>query len=137
MVEGLNDEYITLLNDYLCDGGFRRLMRDGVTIANLDYGPGVDPAAATAMVFTGAAPSVNGISGAKIYDATTRRGQNILTDPSTIGNFTGETLSPKGILVSTLGDEVRLDAAGTGWVYSAAADPVQAIIMAGHAGNSA
>lgn len=32
---------------------------------------------------------------------------------------------------------MRLDAAGTGWVYSAAADPVQAIIMAGHAGNSA
>lgn len=137
MVEGLNDEYLELLNDYLVDGGFKRLMRDGATIANLDYGPGVDPAAATAMIFTGAAPSVNGISAANIYDRTNRRGRNILLDSATIGNFTNETYSPKAIKVSTLGDEVRLDAAGTGWVYSIAPNPVQAIIMAGHAGNSA
>lgn len=137
MVEGLNDEYLTLLDDYLTEGGFKHLMRDGAMIANLDYGPGVDPAAATAMIFTGAAPSVNGIPAATVYDRIKRRGRNILLDSATIGNFTNETYSPKAVRVSTLSDEVRLDAAGTGWVYSVAADPVQAIIMAGHAGNSA
>lgn len=137
MVEGLNDDYLSLLGDYFTEGGFRRLMRDGATLSHLDYGPGVDAAAATAIVFTGAAPSVNGIPSAKIYDDKAKKGVSVMLDPATMGNFTDETYSPSAILVSTLGDEVRLDAAGTGWVYSVAPEPTQAIVMAGHAGNSA
>lgn len=137
MVEGLNDDYLSLLGNYFTEGGFRRLMRDGATIPHLDYGPGVDAAAATAIIFTGAAPGVNGIPAAQVYDEKARKGVSVMLDTATMGNFTDETLSPSAILVSTLGDEVRLDAAGTGWVYSIAPDPTQAIVMAGHAGNSA
>lgn len=137
MVEGLNADYLNLLNSQLTPGGFKRLMAEGATIADLDYGTKLDPAAATALIFTGATPTVNAIPAAKIYDPATKRVTPALLDPSKIGNFTDETYSPAAIAVSTIGDEVRMDAAGTGWVYSIAPEPEVAIIMAGHAGNSA
>lgn len=137
VVEGLQAEYLDLLNQYFCDGGFKRLMRDGAVVENVEFGPGVDAAAATAMIYTGAAPAVNGICGAVAYDATRHVSYPVLLDPSKIGNYTNETYSPGAILVSTLSDEVRMDNGGTGYVHSIAPDPVQAIIMSGHAGNSA
>ena len=136
MVEGLNQDYLELLQNYFTADGFKRLMRDGATLSNVDYGPGVDGAAATAIIYTGAAPTVNGIPAEFVYDRERRRSRNILLDTAKIGNFTNETYSPAAIIVSTLGDEVRLDAAGTGWVYSVSPDPVQSIVMTGHAGNS-
>ncbi|WP_290074078.1 alkaline phosphatase family protein [Paramuribaculum intestinale] len=109
MVEGLSQDYLDLLHNHFTDGGFKRLMRDGATLSNVDYGPGVDAAAATAIIYTGAAPSVNGIPAEYVYDRERRRSRSILLDTAKIGNFTNETYSPAAILVSTLGDEVRLD----------------------------
>lgn len=130
MVEGLSDDYLRLLNHLFTNGGFRRLMREGVNFETVEYGPEVDKTAATAILFSGASPAVNGIAGTTIYDPQKR----MLQTP-----FQTEDgqLSPAAILVSTLADEVRLDGGGTGYVYSIAADPEDALIMAGHAGNSA
>jgi len=130
MVEGLNDDYLRLLNHLFTNGGFRRLMREGVNFETVDYGPGVDKAAAAAILFTGAAPTVNGIPGSTVYDPEKRSLQSTFINPE-------NKFSPSALLVSTLADEVRLDGGGTGYVYSIAADPEDALIMAGHAGNSA
>ena len=40
MVEGLNQDYLELLQNYFTADGFKRLMRDGATLSNVDYGPG-------------------------------------------------------------------------------------------------
>ena len=137
MVEGLNSDYLSLLDSYFGQDGFKRLMREGTCIADVDYGTLLDSAAATAMIYTGTTPSVNGIPASRIYNPESKRVTPALLDPSKIGNYTDETYSPAPVLVSTLGDEVRLDALGTGWVYSIAPSADMAIIMAGHAGNSA
>lgn len=137
MVEGLNDDYIQLLRSRFSDNGFRRLLDNGVTLEDVRYGHGIDPTAATAVIMTGAAPSINGIPGARVYDTSTRQSRPILLDPSKIGNSTSETYSPSALLVTTLSDEVRINDGGIGRVYSIAPDPQQAIILAGHAGNSA
>lgn len=137
MVDGLSEDYLELLKGYFSDNGFRRLMRDGVLLENVDYGPGIDATAATAMIYTGATVSVNGIPASMIYDAEKRRTYSVLLDPSKIGNYTDETYSPSAIRVSTLGDEVRIDGGGIGQVHAIAPDASKAIIMAGHAGNSA
>ena len=137
MVDGLSMDYIELLRDQFGDNGLKRLLQQGLLINDLDYGTALDPAAATAVVFTGAAPQVNGIPAATVYDRDTRRSRSVLFDASKIGNFTDETLSPAAITSSTLADELRIDGGGTNYAYAIAADPVQAIIMAGHAGNSA
>lgn len=137
MVDGLSLDCLELLRDNFPEGGFRRLMEQGVTITDLDYGTPLDGAAATAMIFTGTAPMVNGIAAAMVYDPVTHRLTPVLNDPQTIGNFTDETLSPVALAASTIADELRIDTGGLGYVYSIAPDPAQAIVMAGHAGNSA
>ena len=115
VVEGLSEDYLTLLRDCMPDGGFKRLMRDGVTISDIRYGTRLDPQAATAVLLTGAAPGVNGVA-ARTY-------------------FNPETGVSAPALLDT--EEERIDTDGAGYVYSLAADPQMAIIGAGHAGNGA
>ncbi len=137
MVDGLREDYIELLKGYFTDGGFKRTIRDGVMFENVNYGTGIDGAAATAMIYTGAPASVNGIPASIVYDPEKKRSYPILLDPSKIGNYTDETYSPQALLVSSLADEVRIDNNGMGYVYSIAPDATQSILMTGHAGNSA
>ena len=137
VVEGLSDDYLHLLRNHFGQNGFRRLADKGVTIRDLDFGTPLDGAASTAMLYTGASPAVNGIGASTVYNRDDRRPRPALNDEATIGNFTTETLSPAPIGASTLSDELRIASGGLGYAYSIAADPSEAIIMAGHAGNSA
>lgn len=137
IVEGLSDDYLTALEPHFTEGGFKRLMRSGVTLTDVDYGPGIDPTAATAIIYTGSSPMVNGIPARHIYSPATDRASHVLLDAKSMGNFTDETFSPKALKVSTIADELRIDSDGDGLVYSLAPDPQIAIISAGHAANSA
>lgn len=136
MVDGLSMDYIDLLRDQFGQNGFRRLLDRGLTISDLDYGTWVDGAAATGIIFTGASPEINGVPAATVYDRDTKRPRSIFYDAKTLGNFTDETLSPNVLSSSTIADEIRIDGGGTGYAYSIAPDAAEAIIMAGHAGNS-
>lgn len=137
MVEGLTDDYINLLEKHFGDGGFNRISEEGVVFTNVDYGPDIDGAAAAAIIYTGASPTVNGIFSNNIYNPKTKKITHILNDTLKNGSTAIEIYSPKAISVTTLSDEIRLDASGTGNVYSIAPEATQAIIAAGHAGNSA
>lgn len=137
MVDGLRGDYLELLSDRFGPDGFNRLLRNGVIIDEVDFGPGVDAAGAVAMIYTGAAPSVNGVATASVYSTERHLEQPSLLDPSKIGNYTDETLSPAALKVSTLSDEIRIDGGGAAYSHSIAPDAARAIIMAGHCGNSA
>ncbi len=137
MIDGLREDYLDLLKGYFGEDGFKRIMRDGVMFEDVNYGTAIDVAAATAMIYTGSSPAINGIPAAMVYDPENKRSYPIVLDPSEIGNYTDETYSPKAIKVSTLSDEVRIDGAGFGNVYAIAPSAPQSIILAGHAGNSA
>jgi hypothetical protein len=137
MIDGLREDYLDLLKGYFGNDGFARLMRDGVMFDNVNYGTAMDATAASAVIFSGASPAVNGIPAAFVYDSENRRNYPIVLDPSKIGNYTDETYSPKPIRVSTLADEVRIDGSGFGNVYAVSPSPTQSIVLAGHAGNSA
>lgn len=137
VVEGLTMDNLDLLRPHFTEGGFKRLLEQGVTVTDVDYGTPLDASAAAAMVFTGTSPWVNGIASATVYDPESKRVNPVLFDASTIGNFTDETLSPKALTASTIADELRIDGGGPGYVYAIAPDAAEAIILAGHAGNSA
>lgn len=137
VVNGLDYDRLTELREYFGPDGFNRLLSGSTVITDLDYGSHLDDVASSAVIFTGASPAVNGITGRELFDASTRLPIPIFTDRAYIGNFTDETFSPEAIRVSTLGDEARLDAGGLGAVYSIAPSAEQALIGAGHAGNSA
>ncbi len=134
-VEGLDYDMLEMLRNHFGENGFKKLLNNGLCIQSLDYGPNIDAAAATAILYSGSAPSVNGIAGDYVYNPTTKLRQHSLHDASKIGNFTDETLSPKALKVSTLADEIRIDSNGT--VVSVAPSSHEAIITAGHAANSA
>ena len=137
VVEGLREDYIDLLKGYFGPNGFNRLINGGVMMDNVDFGTQLDATAASALIYTGAEPAVNGIPSGSVYDTATKRRISVLHDNASIGNYTDETLSPKAIRVSTLSDEVRIDGGGIGSVYAVAPVSTQSIVMAGHAGNSA
>ncbi len=129
-VEGLDEDYLDLLRTRLGDHGFRFLEKSGVIIEDVDYGPGIDATAATAMLYTGAPASISGIAAATRYEVARRVGVPVLVDPS--GQY-----SAKSLAVSTLADEVRVAEGGINHVYSISPDARRAVIMAGHAGNAA
>lgn len=136
-INGLDYDMVTSLMPHFSDGGFRMLAQKGVTITDVDFGGSVDDTAAAAIIATGASPAVNGITSAELYDPQSRTSRPIVYDQQWIGNFTDETFSPRAIRVSTLADEVRMDAGGLGNVHALAPDAAQAIVSAGHASNSA
>lgn len=135
VVEDLQEEYINLLRKHFTQGGFNRLLNNGVLLQNVDFGPNLDKTAATALLYTGAAPSINGIPADEIFDRSTLLCKPIFTDESVMGNYTTRTLSPKALVTSTIADEIRISGDGFTYAYAIAPNPGQALVMAGHAGN--
>lgn len=138
MVDQLRTDYIEGLQELFGEKGFRKLMKEGVLMRDVDFKvSGLDAPSATAMIYTGAYPRQTGIAAATVYDPVRQEMVPALNDASIIGNFTSETYSPAALRLSTISDEIAIDGAGVGAVYSVGPDAQQAIVMAGHAGNSA
>lgn len=137
IVDGLDNDYLDLLRERFGQGGFRRLERDGAVIVNADFGTSLDATAATAMIMSGAAPSLSGVAADMRYDRNRLREVSVYNDPDVLGNFTSDTYSPAALRVTTISDEARIASGGTNVVYAVAPHPGQAIGLAGHTANSA
>ena len=138
VVDQLRTDYIEYLQDFFSQGGFRRLMRDGAYIRDLDFNvPAPDIASATAIIQSGAYPRHNGITGAFVYNVSDKSVVPVFTDAAFIGNFSSETLSPGALRVTTISDELMAGNGRAAKIHSIAPDAAQAIILAGHDANSA
>lgn len=138
VVDQLRTDYIEFLQSYFTDRGFKRLMKDGAYIRDIDFKvKGLDAATATAMLYTGAYPANTGVASESVYDPVTRKMQPALLDSKTLGNFTNDSYSPENLRLSTLSDELAVDGLALSSIYSFAADPQLAVIMTGHAGTGA
>ncbi len=138
MVDQLRSDYIDFLTNRFGKEGFNLLKNRGLYLKNVDYNVrDIDIVSSTAIVYTGNYASASGIPAAKVFDTASKYPMPVLHNPSTLGNFTNETYSPEALRISTISDELAVDGVGLGAIYSIAPDPMQAIIMAGHAGSSA
>lgn len=138
VIDQLRTDYLDHLRQLFGQKGFNRLMRDGLFMRDLDFSAAdLDRASATALLYTGSFPASTGVPSGETYNPTTRKMVPALSDPAAMGNFTGESYSPTSLRLSTISDEIAVDGAGLGAVYSIASDPSQAVIMAGHAANAA
>lgn len=138
VVDQLRTDYVEYLQGLMGEAGFKKMMKDGLYLTNLDFNAELDdPVSATALLYTGNYPRANGVGSANIYSPEERRIVPALTDNKSLGISTTESLSPINLLLSTIADEVAVDGDGLTSVYSISADPQQAIIMAGHAGSGA
>jgi DNA-binding NarL/FixJ family response regulator len=97
-------------------GGIKRLLTDGAvfTNANLEHYPTVT-AIGHATMLSGATPSVSGIIGNDWFDRETGATVTSVSDPTVqpLGAPTGSAASPRRLLVSTLGDELKMASRAT------------------------
>jgi len=126
--------------------GFQKLLTDGAvfTNANLEHYPTVTAIGHSTML-TGATPSVSGIVGNDWYDRASAATVTSVSD-STVTGVGDENLagaSPRRLLVSTLGDELRMasqvprGADGAPKIIGISLKDRSAILPSGHAADAA
>lgn len=128
-------------NLYKPTGGFKRFLSEGFTCENtfIPYTPTVT-AAGHACVYTGSVPAIHGITGNEWYDRLLQRDVYCTEDDSvqTVGSTTyAGKMSPRNMLVTTVGDELRLATNFQSKVIGVALKDRGAILPAGHAANAA
>lgn len=138
MVDQLRTDYLESLRDMLGPGGFKRLMESGVYLRDVDFkaNPG-DAVSAAAVIQTGAYPRKNGVTGSMFFDPSKKSMAPIFQDDKFLGNSTDEKYSPAALRVTTITDALSIDENGKTRVHSIAPDAGEAIVLAGHNGNSA
>ncbi|MBL8061307.1 MAG: alkaline phosphatase family protein [Chthonomonas sp.] len=118
-------------------GGFNYLTQKGAYYPDAHYnhiptetGPG------HAIVLTGSVPGLTGIIGNDWFDRKTSKSMYCVSDPSvtTVGGNSGP-MSPKNLLVTTLGDELKMATNGKAKVVGISFKDRAAILMAGHAAD--
>lgn len=129
VVDQLQTDYLDYLSPMMTDGGFNRLIQQGVYITDLDFPhPVTDAVASAAELYTGAWPSTTGVVAEREFDRRTHRLVPTLLGP--------QGYSPEKLLLSTVTDEIVIDGQRFGQVYALAADPQLAVILGGHTPTS-
>lgn len=114
-VDQFRFDYLTRFrSDYTA--GIKRLLTDGAvfTNANLEHYPTVT-AVGHATMLSGATPAASGIVGNDWFDRDTGANVTSVSDPAVkpVGSPTGAAASPRRLLVSTVGDELKMASPAT------------------------
>ena len=128
-------------NRYAPDGGFKRLLNNGFSCENtmIPYTPTVTACGHT-CIFTGSIPSIHGITGNDWWDYDLKKYTYCTQDDSvkTLGSTTNlGQMSPRNLLATTIGDELRLATNFNSKVIGIAIKDRGAILPAGHSANAA
>ena len=128
-------------NRYDENGGFKRLLNQGFSCENtfIPYIPTIT-ACGHASIYTGSVPAINGITGNEWWDYSENKYSYSAGDSNvkTIGSNTDQGLmSPKNLLVTTIGDELRLATNFRSKVVGIALKDRSAVLPAGHSANGA
>lgn len=142
VVDQMRWDYLYRYNNrYAVDGGFNRLLNNGYSCENtmIPYTPTLTACGHTS-IFTGSVPAIHGITGNDWWDYDQDKFNYCTTDEQekTVGSATalGE-MSPRNLLVTTIGDELRLATNFRSKVIGIAIKDRGAILPAGHSGNGA
>jgi predicted AlkP superfamily pyrophosphatase or phosphodiesterase len=128
-------------NRYSDEGGFKRLLNQGFSCENtfIPYTPTVTACGHTS-IYTGSIPAIDGITGNEWWDYHLSNAIYCTDDDSvkTIGSNTDAgKMSPHNLLVTTIGDELRLATNFHNKVIGIALKDRAAILPAGHSANGA
>ena len=141
VVDQMRQDYIMRYWDLFGEGGFKRLVKNGYSFANAhyDYFP-TYTGAGHANISTGASPSVNGIVANDWYEKYTDTKVYCASDP-TVKSVGGEgvagQMSPRRMLSSTVGDQLKLGSNDQSKVFGVSLKDRGAILSAGHMANAA
>ncbi len=138
VIDQLRYDYLVRFRPQFVEGGFNLLL-GGANFVDCRYdytttatGPG------HATLLTGAYPNLHGIVGNEWYDRSLRRSVNCVEAPtqSTVGGK-GMAASPRNLIGSTLGDELRLVSNFESKVVAISLKDRGAILPGGHMANAA
>lgn len=141
VVDQFRYDYLERFGDLFVANGLRRLMRDGAswTQSNYDHFP-TYTAPGHGTMMTGAYPAETGIVGNDWPDRVTGKKVSSVTDTSVSplgGNPTDPASSPRRLLSSTVGDELRLVTNDRSRVIGISVKDRSAILPAGRHANAA
>lgn len=141
VVDQMRHDFLYRYWSYYGKGGIRRLIEKGYSFEQCHYpyaptvtGPG------HASIYTGSTPAFHGIAGNHWKNRT--NGKDIYcTDDSTVTGLgtTGENgrMSPKNLLATTIGDELKYASRGRSKVIGISLKDRGSILPAGHAADAA
>ncbi|HYM93156.1 MAG TPA: alkaline phosphatase family protein, partial [Chitinophagaceae bacterium] len=126
---------------FATQGGFKRLLGQGFSCENtmIPYTPTVTGCGHTS-IYTGSVPAIDGITDNIWWDNEQNQSVYCTEDNSvkTVGsNSEAGQMSPRNLLVTTIGDELRLATNFKGKVIGIALKDRGGILPAGHSANAA
>ncbi|SCB84812.1 Predicted pyrophosphatase or phosphodiesterase, AlkP superfamily [Chitinophaga costaii] len=140
VVDQMRWDYLYRFANRYSQGGFRRLTGQGFSCENtlINYTPTIT-ACGHSCVYTGSVPAIHGIVGNTWYDTALNRKMYCAEDSTVSGvgsNNKAGKMSPRNLLVTTIGDELRL-ANKESKVIGVALKDRGAIMPAGHMAQAA
>jgi len=137
-IDQLRSDFMEQFAPLYGNDGFRKLLAEG-KVYNDAYYPftPVDRASAVAALASGTSPHYHGISAAHWLDRQSLRPVSCVDDKQHAGIYTLDSSSPKNLLTSTLGDEMKVASQGRSIVFGISPFRDAAILSAGHAADGA
>jgi predicted AlkP superfamily pyrophosphatase or phosphodiesterase len=134
VVDQLRPDYLQRFRTHFRNSGFNLLLRRGASFSEARH---LHAATLTcpghATVLTGSHADMNGIISNVWYDEATDRSVNCAADTSvTLIGAETEGRSPRNLIGSTVGDELKLATSGRGKVVTIAGKDRSAIMLGGH-----
>jgi len=141
VIEQMRSDYISRFWDKFGEGGFKRFIHEGTWCRNASYNYfHTQTAVGYATTYTGSMPASHGIVGDEWYDRISNKVTQAVADESvkTIGgSFDAGKFSPRNMLGTTIGDEIKLANLRQSKIFGVSLDPVSAILSAGHMADGA
>lgn len=137
-IDKLRTDYLEAFSPLYGEDGFNKLINSGCIFSSVQYASATqDRASSLASIYTGTVPYSHGIIGEDWLDRKTLRPIFCVDDFSCRGIETTDGTSPKNLLVSTIGDELKMASSGKSIVYSIAPYREEAVLAAGHSADFA
>jgi len=135
VIDQFRYDYLERFGDLFDKGGFRRLMQEGAVFTDAQYLHSQTVTSVGHTTFmTGSIPSYTGIIANEWYERTEGKIVRSVADDTvqTVGSASGRPSSPRRLVGSTLGDELKISNAGASRVVGVSIKDAPAILTTGH-----
>lgn len=138
-IDQFRADYLQRFRQWFVPGGFNLLLRRGASFSEAYYEHGVTQTCpGHSVILTGAYPHRSGIVANEWFDLAAHKAEYCVAD-TTFGliGVGGEGRSPRNLLVSTVGDELKQATGGRSRIITMSGKDRVAITLAGHRGDAA
>jgi predicted AlkP superfamily pyrophosphatase or phosphodiesterase len=138
-IDQFRADYLRRFVRYFGPGGFNLLLKRGANFTEAHYRHSVTQTCpGHAVILTGSYADRNGVIANTWYDSASHKPQYCAADSAAkLIGVASEGRSPKNLLVSTVGDELKTATNGRGRVITVAGKDRSAIMLGGHQADAA